>query len=156
MSELCNAVDNNDLERVEELIVDGHNVDEFNGRPLLWAIEDSRKEIVEVLIKAGAEINNERHLRTAATGYCKHGKYPERQLDDYKITKLLLVAGAKPYDRLFRELKMWESVGNTVIELLRSYSTGSSGDVCPKCSCPGEMIRMACVCKKCNHTIWGC
>ncbi len=59
MTALMNAINKNNLSLVKQLIQDGANVDELDGNqdaPLVMAAYKGHEQILEVLLKAGADV----------------------------------------------------------------------------------------------------
>ena len=75
---LIDAVKNNEIEKVKTLLAPGIKTnlsekDDKGGTALMWAVVQGKKEIVELLIKAGANVNEKTEygdtaLMVAATG----------------------------------------------------------------------------------------
>lgn len=71
--ELIQAVENNDLEKVQEIVQDSsYPIDETNDKgetPLLIAVHENYIEAAKLLIKAGADINQQDNIQDSAYLY---------------------------------------------------------------------------------------
>jgi ankyrin repeat protein len=76
------------VKRLTQMNVDWNAADQFKGTPLLHAVMYNRKDIVEILIKGGANPNAATQFGTSAYCYA-----PSR---DAEIMKMLLETGVKP------------------------------------------------------------
>ncbi|MGA2775300.1 MAG: ankyrin repeat domain-containing protein [Candidatus Omnitrophota bacterium] len=93
--QLCDAAMGNDIQKVNELIAKGTNVNEkshYGLTALECAVWNAHTELVKLLIDKGADVNEKLDNNETALSIAKT-KTPERHRDE--IVKLLIQAGAK-------------------------------------------------------------
>lgn len=89
------AINNNNIERLRELINSGANVNcrigDYNSTPLIRAAESSREEMVKLLLEKGASVNSQSKLLETALF---PAIFEAKISGDLNIVKILLDAGA--------------------------------------------------------------
>ena len=131
--ELWTACEEGDLERVRQLIQDGHNVnrgDGFGTTPLMKAAEHGRDQVVRELIRAGADVNrkdNDKHTALHRASWNGHSSVIKTLAEAGANLNVQDVSGMTPL--------MWaahQGHANVVVELIRA---GADVSVVSSCKC---------------------
>jgi len=102
-----------------------------------------------------------------------HKKWIEGKNGEFLITKV--EAGVKPDSKMVfyksldksnpREYRIalhtdghhrLSNISLEIVFLVQRKNSINKDDYCPDCNVLGQMVRMACICKKCGRVIWGC
>lgn len=93
ITEIFDAIFNNDLSKISEVIASGVNINQKHSHsrltPLIQAINLHRIEVIKFLIEVGADVHLYQYIQTTPLGLAT-------SLGNNQIVQLLLQAGANP------------------------------------------------------------